>query len=75
MVGLLKMSSGLIDGTVGPDEFGPVSRINFHLSEIGDGIVIIGSSHSYTPMVILTISAAVALSWRMPQKTGLPDRQ
>ena len=41
MADLLKMSSGLIDGTVGPEEFGPVNRINFQLSEIGDGIAMV----------------------------------
>ncbi len=41
MADLLALSSGVIDGTAGLDEVGPLNRINFQLSEIGDGIAMV----------------------------------
>ena len=41
MADLLGMSTAVIDGTQSPDEIGPMNRINFQLSEIGDGIAMV----------------------------------
>ncbi len=35
------MSTAVIDGAVAAEEFGPMNRINFQLSEIGDGIAMV----------------------------------
>ena len=41
MADLLAISTGVIDGTTTSDEVGPLNRINFQLSEIGDGIAMV----------------------------------
>ena len=41
MADLLSISTGVIDGTTASDEVGPLNRINFQLSEIGDGIAMV----------------------------------
>lgn len=41
MADLLAISTGVIDGTTASDEVGPLNRINFQLSEIGDGIAMV----------------------------------
>ena len=41
MADLLALSTGVIDGTSTPDDVGPLNRINFQLSEIGDGIAMV----------------------------------
>lgn len=41
MADLLAISTGVIDGITTSDEVGPLNRINFQLSEIGDGIAMV----------------------------------
>lgn len=41
MADLLALSTGVIDGTVSPDETGPLNRINFQLSTITDDIAMV----------------------------------
>ena len=41
MADLLSISTGVIDGTTASNEVGPLNRINFQLSEIGDGIAMV----------------------------------
>ena len=47
MADLLKISSDVIDGKVDTSEVGPLNRINFQLSELGDDIAMVEAfSHS-----------------------------
>ena len=47
MADLLKLSADVIDGRIGSDEVGPLNRINFELSEIGDNVAMVEAfSHS-----------------------------
>jgi alkyl sulfatase BDS1-like metallo-beta-lactamase superfamily hydrolase len=41
MADLLKMSTDIIDGNIGPDDAGPMNRINFQLSEVADGVAMV----------------------------------
>ncbi len=41
MADLIAMSTAVIDGTASADEIGPMNRINFELSEIGEGIAMV----------------------------------
>ncbi len=41
MADLLRMSSGVIDGTTSMEDVGPMNRINFQLSSIADGVAMV----------------------------------
>lgn len=65
MADLLAMSSAVIDGAADAAGVGPINRINFELSEIGDGVAMVEAfSHS---VLFETDDGLVAFDTSNPQ--------
>ena len=61
MAELLKLSADVIDGKKGTDEIGPLSRINFQLTELADAVAMVEVfSHS---VVFKTVQVLVVFDF------------
>ena len=68
MADLLKMSTDIIDGNIGPDDAGPMNRINFQLSEVADGVAMV---EAFSHCVLFESDAGlIAFDTSSPQGAG-----